>query len=63
MKLCFFDRGWYNHAVVEPVMGLCSKQQHDQFMLQVTEFEHMLYKDGVTFIKFWFPIAKKEQSK
>ncbi|MCL4137213.1 UNVERIFIED_CONTAM: hypothetical protein GTU68_067182 [Idotea baltica] len=30
-------------------------------MLQVPEFEHMLYEDGVKIIKFWFSISKEEQ--
>ena len=30
-------------------------------MLQVPEFEHMLYEDGTVLIKFWFSISKDEQ--
>ncbi|NQV52854.1 MAG: polyphosphate kinase 2 [Flavobacteriales bacterium] len=62
-EMVFFDRSWYNRAVVEPVMGFCDKQQYDQFMVQVPEFEHMLYEDGVKVIKFWFSISKEEQVK
>ena len=62
-EIVFFDRSWYNRAVVEPVMGFCTKDQYDRFMLQVTEFEHMLYEDGVHIIKFWFSISKDEQKK
>ena len=62
-EIVFFDRSWYNRAVVEPVMGFCSKKDHQRFMQQVTEFEHMLYEDGVTIIKFWFSISKEEQAK
>jgi polyphosphate kinase 2 len=62
-EIVFFDRSWYNRAVVEPVMGFCNKSQYNQFMVQVPEFEHMLYEDGVTIIKFWFSISKEEQSK
>ena len=32
-------------------------------MVQVPEFEHMLYEDGVIIIKFWFSISKEEQKK
>ena len=60
-EIVFFDRSWYNRAVVEPVMGFCDKAQYDQFMVQVPEFEHMLYEDGVILIKFWFSISKEEQ--
>jgi polyphosphate kinase 2 len=60
-EIVFFDRSWYNRAVVEPVMGFCTKQQYDQFMVQLPEFEHMLYEDGVIIIKFWLSISKEEQ--
>ncbi len=60
-EICFFDRSWYNRAVVEPVMGFCNDGQYKRFMQQVPEFEHMLYEDGVELIKFWFSISKEEQ--
>jgi polyphosphate kinase 2 len=62
-EIVFFDRSWYNRAVVEPVMGFCNKHQYAQFMVQVPEFEHMLYEDGITLIKFWFSISKEEQKR
>lgn len=62
-EIVFFDRSWYNRAVVEPVMGFCSEQQYKKFMVQVPEFEHMLYEDGVILIKFWFSISKEEQER
>ena len=62
-EIVFFDRSWYNRAVVEPVMGFCNKEQYDQFMVQVPEFEHLLYEDGVILIKFWFSISKEVQKK
>jgi len=60
-EIVFFDRSWYNRAVVEPVMGFCSDTQYKKFMVQVPEFEHMLYEDGMILIKFWFSISKNEQ--
>ena len=62
-EIVFFDRSWYNRAVVEPVMGFCNKKEYEQFMVQVPGFEHMLYEDGVQLVKFWFSISKKEQKK
>jgi polyphosphate kinase 2 len=62
-ELVFFDRSWYNRAVVEPVMDFCGDEQYQKFMVQVPEFEHMLYEDGVIIIKFWFSISKEEQKK
>ncbi|MFT6213945.1 MAG: polyphosphate kinase 2 [Roseivirga sp.] len=60
-EMVFFDRSWYNRAVVEPVMGFCSEDQYQRYMRQVPEFEHMLFEDGVHIIKFWFSIGKDEQ--
>jgi polyphosphate kinase 2 len=62
-EIVFFDRSWYNRAVVEPVMGFCNKKEYNQFMVQVPGFEHMLYEDGVHVIKFWFSISKEEQKR
>ena len=60
-EVVFFDRSWYNRAVVEPVNDFCSEEQYQRFLQQVPEFEHMLYEDGVVLVKFWFSISKKEQ--
>lgn len=60
-EIVFFDRSWYNRAVVEPVMGFCSPEQYESFMVQVPEFEHMLYEAGNTIIKFWFSVSKDQQ--
>lgn len=62
-EIVFFDRSWYNRAVVEPVMDFCSKEQYRQFMVQVPEFEHMLCEDGVHILKFWFSVSKEEQKR
>lgn len=62
-EIVFFDRSWYNRAVVEPVMGFCTKQQYQKFIMQVPEFEHLLYEDNLKIIKFWFSISKEEQKK
>lgn len=62
-EIVFFDRSWYNRAVVEPVMGFCTEEEYKRFLQQVPEFESMLYEDGVHIIKFWFSITKEEQGK
>jgi polyphosphate kinase 2 len=60
-EIVFFDRSWYNRAVVEPVMSFCTDQQYRTFMQQVPEFEHMLYEDNLELVKFWFSISKNVQ--
>lgn len=60
-EIVFFDRSWYNRAVVEPVNKFCSDREYDRFLQQVPEYEHMLYEDGIIIVKFWFSISKEEQ--
>jgi polyphosphate kinase 2 len=62
-EIVFFDRSWYNRAVVEPVMNFCDKHQYEKFIVQVPEFEHLLHEDNLKIIKFWFSISKEEQKK
>jgi polyphosphate kinase 2 len=61
-EIVFFDRSWYNRAVVEPVMDFCTPAQYKTFMQQVPEFEHMLYEDNIEMVKFWFSISKEVQA-
>ena len=60
-RIAFFDRSWYNRAVVEPVMGFCTQAQYELFLKQVVQFENMLQEDGLHLIKFWFSIDLEEQ--
>ncbi|MFK7805336.1 MAG: polyphosphate kinase 2 [Anaerolineae bacterium] len=60
-EIVFFDRSWYNRAVVEPVMGFCTQSQHHAFLRQVPLFENLLIDDGVRLFKFWFSVSREEQ--
>jgi len=60
-EMVFFDRSWYNRAVVDPVMGFCTSEQYDQFMRQINPLETMLIDDGIYVVKFWFSISAEEQ--
>lgn len=62
-RIVFFDRSWYNRAVVEPVNGFCTRKQYNIFMDQVNEFERMIVTSGTRLIKFYFSITKDEQEK
>ena len=62
-EIVFFDRSWYNRAVVEPVNGFCTKKEYDVFMAQVNEFEKMIIQSDTYLIKFYFSISKREQAK
>lgn len=60
-EIVFFDRSWYNRAIVEPVYKFCTKEQYEKFMQEVPEIEHALIDDGIILIKFWFSINKDTQ--
>ncbi len=62
-EIVFFDRSWYNRAMVEPVMGFCTERQHHKFLKEAPEFEKMLVDDGIKIFKFYFSITKEEQKK
>ena len=62
-EIVFFDRSWYNRAVVEPVNGFCSKNQYKNFMNHVNDFEKMITDEDMILIKFYFSISKETQNK
>lgn len=62
-EIVFFDRSWYNRAVVEPVNRFCSDEEYEIFMTQVNDFERMIIESGITLLKFYFSISKDEQEK
>ncbi len=62
-EIVLFDRSWYNRAMVEPVMGFCTTEEHHEFLREVPEFEKMLVKSGIVLIKFYFSVSKEDQAK
>lgn len=61
-EIVFFDRSWYNRAVVEPAMGFCTPEQYQLFQRQVNPYEEMLVDDGIRLVKFWFSIQSITQA-
>ena len=61
-EIVFFDRSWYNRAVVEPVNDFCTQDEYEVFMGQVNHFERMLIESGIRLIKIYFSITKEEQA-
>ncbi|MGI9272235.1 MAG: polyphosphate kinase 2 [Woeseiaceae bacterium] len=59
-----FDRSWYNRAMVEPIMGFCTKKQYRDFIAKVNGYEESFVADGQTsLIKLYFSVSKKEQQR
>ena len=62
-EMVFFNRSWYNRAVLEPVNGFCSDEQYNIFMGQINDFERMILESGIHLVKIYMSISKKEQAK
>lgn len=62
-QIVFFDRSWYNRAVVEPVNGFCTEEEYQIFMSQVNAFEQMIIQAETYLVKIYFSIGKEEQAK
>jgi len=62
-EIVFFDRSWYNRAVVEPVNGFCTNEQYETFMNHVNSFETMITESGIRLVKIYMSISKSEQAK
>ena len=63
-EIVLFDRSWYNRAMVEPVMGFCTKAQYRTFMQRVNDYEESFIADGkTTLLKLYFSVSKKEQQR
>jgi len=60
-EIAFFDRSWYNRAVVEHVFGWCTPDQRARFFRQVPKFEEMLVNDGIALVKIWLTVGRAEQ--
>ncbi len=61
-EIVFFDRSWYNRAMVEPVMGFCTRSQYRAFLRKVNDYEESFVSDNsTTLLKLYFSVSKKEQ--
>lgn len=61
-QLVLFNRSWYNRAGVEWVMGFCTKRDRERFFEQTPRFEELLVESGITLLKYYLDISKKEQA-
>jgi len=61
-ELVIFNRSWYNRAGVETVMGFSTPTEQAEFLRDAPDFERMLVESGITLVKVWLDISKKEQA-
>lgn len=62
-EMVLFDRSWYNRAMVEPVFGFCTEQEHSDFLRGVVGFEKDLVRQQTVLVKLYFSVTKKEQQR
>ncbi|ANB18659.1 polyphosphate kinase 2 [Dokdonella koreensis] len=60
-ELVLFDRSWYNRAGVEHVMGYCSPDQYQRFLVDCPVFEDLLAADGIVLFKYWLTVDQAQQ--
>lgn len=62
-EIVIWDRSWYNRAGVEHVMGFCTKGQYNAFLGLCSTVEGYVVDAGITLIKYWLEVGKKEQQR
>ena len=62
-EMVLFDRSWYNRAMVEPVLGFCTPEEHANFLRGVVGFEKDLVRQGLVLVKLYFSVTKDEQQR
>jgi polyphosphate kinase 2 len=60
-EITLFDRSWYNRAGVERVMGYCTEEQVQAFLMAAPEFERQLHADGIWLFKYWLACDQEKQ--
>ena len=61
-EIVLFDRSWYNRAGIERVMGFCTEEESERFLLVTTAIEReMVVQNGIILRKYFLDISQDEQ--
>jgi len=61
-EIILFDRSWYNRAGVERVMGFCTEQEAERFLLVTPAIEReMVVQNGIILRKYFLDVSQDEQ--
>ncbi|MEZ5905308.1 MAG: polyphosphate kinase 2 [Geminicoccaceae bacterium] len=61
-EIILFDRSWYNRAGVERVMGFCTDEEYERFLVLAPAFEReMIVKSGIFLRKYFLDVSQDEQ--
>ncbi len=61
-EVVIFDRSWYNRAGVERVMGFCSPEETERFLLLTPGVEKVMIDSGILLLKYWLEVGPDEQT-
>ena len=61
--MLIFDHSWYGRVLEERVDGALAPAEIRRSFADIQDFERMLAEDGVTILKLFFHISRKEQRK
>src|SRR3974377_413135 len=60
--IILFDRSWYNRAGVERVMGFCTEEDAERFLLVTPAIEReIVVQNGIILRKYFLDISQDEQ--
>lgn len=62
-EVVIFDRSWYNRAGVEHVMGFCTDEEYETFLINTPRFEAYLIREGIQLVKYFLDVSQEEQEK
>src|SRR5262252_5369238 len=62
-EVVIFDRSWYNRAGVERVMGFCTEEQVQKFLIATPLVERTMTQSGITLLKYWLEVSPEEQTR
>jgi polyphosphate kinase len=61
-EIILFDRSWYNRAGVERVMGFCTEEDAERFLLVTPAIEReIVVQNGIILRKYFLDISQDEQ--
>jgi polyphosphate kinase 2 len=62
-EVVIFDRSWYNRAGVERVMGFCSMEEVERFLVLTPLLEEAMFDSGIILLKYWLEVSSEEQTR
>src|SRR6516164_3364677 len=61
-EIILFDRSWYNRAGVERVMGFCTEEESERFLVLAPTVEReMIVDNGIILRKYFLDVSQDEQ--